>query len=686
MAGGPTTYRLSTARFRDVSAWYHIVLTWDTTQGTAADRVRLYVNGTQLTAFDSSTDPSQNFDGGINRAKQHNFGFEDYSSGVNFLDAYLAECHFIDGSAKVPGDFAETDATTGQWIPKLYSGSYGTNGFKLTFADNSAATATTLGKDSAGSNNWTPNNFSVTAGAGNDSLTDTPTSYGTGTSGGDVRGNFCVWNPLDSESGCTFANGNLEVSTNGGRVAVASFGVPTSGKWYWEGTFLGAGGTDGWIGAIPTINRGDGSGRYYRTNGQQLSGGSWTAYGASYGQNDVIGVALDQDNNTVTFYKNGTSQGAQTSVPLRDRLAACNNDGSAGWAFNFGQRAFAYPVSGFKALVDTNLTAPVVAKPNTVMDVKLYTGNGGTQSITGLGFNPDLVWLKIRNTAGSHGLWDAIRGTGARLDSGSTGAEDSTVGVTAFNSDGFTVGGPYNSSSNTWVAWAWDAGSSTVTNTQGSITSSVRANASAGFSIVTYTGNATAGATVGHGLGVSPSLCIFKRRNLTSNWLVLGSMLGANQYLWLETTNAAGSDTNIFNANSSTITLQNFTNYNANGGTYVAYCFAPVTGYSSFGSYTGNGSADGPFVYTGFRPRWILTKETTAANVWTINDTARDPYNAAKSNLWANQSSAEDTSTSGMDILSNGFKPRTSANYNNSGQTYIFAAFAENPFQYARAR
>jgi hypothetical protein len=334
------------------------------------------------------------------------------------------------------------------------------------------------------------------------------------------------------------------------------------------------------------------------------------------------------------------------------------------------------------------------------MDVRLYTGTGSSLTPTStLGFNPDLIWIKSRSAATDHALYDAVRGAQARLESNTADAEvTSDGGVTAFNSAGFTVGtlAQVNTSSATYAAWAWDAGSSTVTNTSGSISSQVRANASAGFSIVTYTGTG-ANATVGHGLGVSPSLLIIKSRGTARNWIVWHSAFGAagsTDYLYLNSTLEKGGDGGDFWWNttvpSSTVfSLGSSVAVNESTVNYVAYCFAPVAGYSSFGSYTGNGSADGPFVYTGFRPRWVMVKNSTSNgggnSSWLLVDTARGDYNVVNSFLLANTTGAEG-SVGYLDILSNGFKLRATGDRVNASATYIYAAFAENPFQYARAR
>jgi hypothetical protein len=374
----------------------------------------------------------------------------------------------------------------------------------------------------------------------------------------------------------------------------------------------------------------------------------------------------------------------------------------ANGSINFGQRPFAYPVSGFKALCTANLPAPVVTKPSTVMDVKLYTGNGSTQTISGLGFSPDLVWIKNRTLAVSHVLQDTVRGVSTYLASDLTAAEAtySSLGITAFNSDGFTVadvtnggyrvnGAPGTAFGGSYAAWCWDAGSSTVTNTQGSISSQVRANASAGFSVATLTTPNSGTFTVGHGLNVAPSLVICKARNQAFTWIVYHRSAGAGNVLVLNTTAASAANATIWqNTNpSSTLVYGDVTNWGT--ANYVMYSFAPVAGYSSMGSYVGNGSSDGAFVHTGFRPRFILIKRTDSSGQWTMYDTARDSSNASKTPLAPNESTAESGFTSGynLDILSNGFKWRDAGMVNNaSGGTYIYFAVAESPFQYARAR
>ena len=691
------------ALFRDPSAWYHIVFYTDTTNATASDRLRIYVNGVRQDV--TGTFPSQNLDLSFNQAIAHNIG--RYHTGSEYFSGYLADIHFIDGQALDPTSFGEFSATTGVWMPKAYTGTYGTNGFRLNFADNSAATATTLGKDAAGSNNWTPNNLSVTAGAGNDSLVDVPTNgseVDTG-SGGQVRGNYCTLNPLDKSSSVDLSNGNLTNVGTTTNVMCRSTIFVSSGKWYYEVTLATYSGNPifGWASSSANLASWVGNSTSswgYAANAMKYSNGGGSSYGASFGAGDVVGVAADLDAGTLVFYKNGVSQGTAYSNLSGALCPAFSSGASTTVDFNFGQRPFAYTApSGYKALCTANLPAPVVTKPSTVMDVVLYTGTGSTLTPTSsLGFSPDLVWIKSRSAATDNTLYDAVRGAQARLESNTTDAEvTSDNGLTAFNSAGFTLGtlAQVNTSSATYAALCWDAGSSTVTNTQGSITSQVRANASAGFSIVTYTGNATGGATVGHGLGVAPAMFIVKSRSLSESWPVYHASLGATKLLRLEGTGAEETVSTAWNNTAPTSTVfslgspSGFTN--SNGATYVAYCFAPVAGYSSFGSYTGNGSAsgDGPFVFCNFRPRWILTKRTDSTNNWTIIDASRNSYNVSNSALFPNLSAQESTNAEyAFDILSNGFKVRGTPgdSVNVSGATYIYAAFAEFPFSYARAR
>jgi len=577
-----------------------------------------------------------------------------------------------------------------------------------------------LGYDAAGSNDWTPNNFSVTAGAGNDSLVDSPTRYGTDTGvGGEVRGNYATLNPLSVASAYTLSNGNLQFSAtssiNGVSYTKGTQGV-SSGKWYWEVTPTDVGGglnfatgivlASSSVVSTGTINLVT-DGYVYHSDGNKYSGGSSSAYGATLANNDVVGVALDLDAGTLTFYKNNTSQGTAytglsgTFSPLVTLHTGGVSRSIAGNC-NFGQRPFAYTApSGFKALCTTNLPEPTIAEGSDYFNAVTYTGNNQTlQSITTVGFQPDLIWIKNRN-ASNHVLVDAVRGRGFHLASNLTNAEatdSSTQGVTAFLSNGFSVEadpasyGSVNDGTNPYVAWNWKANGAGSSNTAGTISSTVSANTTAGFSIVTYTGNGTNGASVGHGLGVAPAMVIVKQRNgSTYSWTVQHTSVAASSVLALESTSAAFSRSTSFNSTyptSTVFSLGTDLGTNSSSGTYVAYCFAPIAGYSAFGSYTGNGSTDGPFVFTGFRPAFVMYKRTDTTGDWWIQDVKRSTFNPLNAILYPNASSSEYTAGSNqIDYLSNGFKLRTTnAAANASGGTYVYMAFAENPFSISLAR
>ena len=546
-----------------------------------------------------------------------------------------------------------------------------------------------------------------------DSLVDVPTN-GTQTDtgvGGEVVGNYATLNPLKTVS-YALSNGNLDFSQPAsGSGTVGTVAIPFSGKWYWEITpthstgeyFYGIIGEPSVSSNLTTASQpsnfvmagyAGGDGKIYKNSYTAIQTGlPYRATGY------VWGIAVDVDANTIQFYVNGATYGSAVSTSLTSGvvylpwISSGNNSGATHTgSVNFGQRPFAYTApSGFKALCTANLPAPVVTKPSTVMDVALYTGNASARSITGIGFSPDFVWIKGRSGATDHALYDIVRGAEKDLVSNSTAAETTqSTGLTAFNSDGFSIGtlAKLNTNSATYAGWCWDAGSSTVTNTQGSITSTVRANASAGFSIVTYTGVGVNNTTIGHGLGVAPRLIIIKSRSAAEFWIVLTTVInGSQDYGFLNSTATFADDIVSSTPTSTVFSVSNGPAVNGNTSTYVAYCFAPVSGYSSISSWTGNGSTDGPFVFTGMRPRWIMYKVTNVTGgSWILIDTARDPYNVSQQYMYANSSQAE-ASYGVFDILSNGFKIRTGdSQTNGSGNTYIYAAFAESPFNYSRAR
>ena len=336
---------------------------------------------------------------------------------------------------------------------------------------------------------------------------------------------------------------------------------------------------------------------------------------------------------------------------------------------------------------------PAITKPNLHFDTTLYTGTGSNGlAVTNGGFQPDLIWLKSRNNTYYHNLLDSVRGAGVRLFSNLTDAESDNDCQSSFDSNGFTLNadaGGVNNSTTTYVAWQWKGGGTAVSNTSGTITSSVSANPTAGFSVVTYTHNGTNAATVGHGLGVTPSFIINKQRSAAStNWRCYHASLTAGYNIQLNLTQAQGTAADIFQTAPTSSVFTPGNGDSASGQTMVAYCFAPIAGYSAFGSYTGNGSTDGPFVHLGFKPRFILIKSSSNTERWLLWDTARDTFNIIGKDLVPNTTAAEGGASSAMDIVSNGFKLRSvsSSAYNSNGYTYIYAAFAEAPFKFASAR
>jgi len=326
-----------------------------------------------------------------------------------------------------------------------------------------------------------------------------------------------------------------------------------------------------------------------------------------------------------------------------------------------------------------------IDKPSDYFNTVLYTGNGSTQSITGVNFRPDWVWLKGRSVVAGHNLHDVVRGVNKQLYTNTSDAEETlTTLVTSFDSDGFSLGsnGNANSNTHTFVAWNWSAGGSASSNSDGSVTSTVSANTTAGFSIGTYTGTGSA-TTVGHGLGVTPQMIIVKNRGASSDWRVFHEDVGNTKWLQLNDTSASQTSSTMWNdtsPTSSVFSIGTSGGVNTSSGTYVFYAFCEKKGYSKFGSYTGNGNADGTFVYTGFKPAMIIWKRTDAGNSWSIKDNKRDPINPADERLRPNTSDAADTNEN-VDFLSNGFKCRASGdNQNASGSVFIYMAFAESPF------
>ena len=690
---GPTYFDTPMA-FTDTSRWYHVHLKVDLNQSTTAEKYRVWIDGVEQTF-------SYTVQGGVQETNvdlfqngtTHNIG-RYIGNSSQHLGMYLAELHAVDGTAHDPTDFGNFDAN-GIWIPKTVTGlTYGTNGFYLDFSDNTSTT--TLGEDQEGSNDWTLNGFVDTSNQVSDSPTD----------------NHVTWAPYFTGSYATLTEGNLTVkgntSADSGQTRTT---IPViRGKFYAEFTVTGTNSTYPQLGIMrkedgdlanngnPQVGTVANSVAYY-SNGSKYIGGTGSTYGASVTTNDIVSIALDADNGAIYFAKNGQwADGAgnsnqtfanavaafewESGISHLISVAAYNT--SSGYSANFGQRSFTYtPPTGFLALSENNIT---------VDDQNLES--------------PDFVWIKSRGAARHHGIWDSVRGAGKLLQSSSADAEtDRPYGVLEFNTNGFTLGPEdpswhYNEPGIDEVAWCWKAGTSFsngVGENGATIASSGKVNTESGFSIVSYTGDDAASATVGHGLSQAPEMVIVKnRQEAISNpaWPVYHSSLGATKFLDLQTTAAQGTATSVWNdtaPTSSLVTIGTADSVNS-GSTHIMYCFHSVEGFSKFGSFIGDGStsASGPFVYLGFRPAFVILKPAEESRDWRMYDSKRNSYNRAEDPLQANTTAIEsnESGTGGVDFLSNGFKVRTNnpVIYNSSTKKIIYMAFAENPFKYSNAR
>ena len=737
-----TANRITTTQvFRDVSAWYHIVLAVDTTQGTAANRVKIYVNGNQITDFSAASYPSENEEGHINEAIQHEIS--SYDGSGSYHDGYLAEVNFIEGAQKVPADFGET-GDYGEWKPKKYGGAYGNEGFYLDFKSSGVGTASssTVGADRSGNDNhWTSNNITAT-----DQVVDTPTN------------NFSTMNQLANsdvlEAGtCAFSEGNLQTSwTNTDTTVVSgktySTVLPTTGKWYWEFNIkVLAQTTRGYVG-VGEFEEMDLYGDGQNDKSYQLGVGTarrLQAYGNEFDNTfsaveaaDIWSFAVDWTGTSSKFWmrkNNGSWEGggdpADGSDPTKTysktnpNSSMCPYHGAGSGSannvstiiHNFGQDSsfagnktaqgetdsngigdFYYePPADYLALCTSNLP-DVAIIPSEYFNTVIYTGTGSSnaQNADGITGGVDFLWTKCRSHAKQHILVDDIRGGNNNLMADSTEVENSasnrsiTLGDSSFTLN--SNSGHLNENAKTYVSWMWRANGSGGSNTTGSINSTVSANADAGFSIVSYTGNATSGATVGHGLSKAPQLILLKSRSAVTDFVVYSETIGAGKFLRLSSHVAADTSSAVFNdtaPTSSVFSLGNNSDPNSNGEPYIAYCFHSVDGYSKVGSYNGNGAADGVFVNTGFRPAFILCKHTSSGQSWQIHDTKRDTFNLAKKVLFPDIENVEqdDAANGACDITSNGFKWRMAdADQNGNNALYTFLAIAETPFKHANAR
>ena len=719
LQGGTTVFRRSSQLFRDTAKFGQLIISCDTTQGTEANKLLAYFNNEAVTWATTNAITTC----GFNTAAVSTFGG---ANAANFWDGYFARRIFLDGKCLQDGSVATTDfgrvsADTGQWVSKTYAGSFaGANSDYLDFA-NSAD----LGNDVSGNNNdWTTNGGISSA----NQYTDTPTN------------SYAVLSPIDGTARGTISIGNTKSAISSAGDCTRGTLYPSTGKWYFEALITKPAGAGylgvGVVGAKqsqnnPTAIAQVASGVWsYRDDGYPMNNATNLAVTTTYATGDRVRVAFDADAGYLWWAVNGVwinsgnpSTGAN---PMYSNLSAStwggfafivNHLGSSGGAaiINSGAQAFrgeyssgtasssgytgtGNPPTGFSALCTANLPTPAIIKPALHFNAKTRTGTGATYSVTGELFAPDLVWTKGRSGATDHALYDSVRGVQKQLESNTTTAESTeATGLTAFNSDGYTAGAlaQMNTNAATYIDWLFKGGGAAVSNTDGSITSSVSANTTAGMSIVTYTGTGTS-ATIGHGLGVVPKMYIIKGRNTTVayGWFVYHTSLTSAAYrLELQSTaaQANGGSPGQFNSTAPTTSVfsignSSFPEVNENTKNYVALCFAEVEGFSKAFAYTGNLSTDGPFVYLGFKARWIILKSSTTAENWFLFDTARGTYNIIPVELYPNLSNAEGSDNK-IDVDSNGFKVRTSSStINASGATIIGFAIAEAPMKYATAR
>jgi hypothetical protein len=584
----------------------------------------------------------------------------------------MADIHFVDGTAitDIAGTFLQDWAFDGQSIPtpKVVSGlSYGTNGFHLAFADTAA-----FGDDTSGNgNDWTPTGF-----VAGDQTADVP---------GRV---YTRWNPLDAQLPARIGDGGRSVGTTSNENTRATLAV-SSGKFYWE-----CSGGQHLVGVqkanVPISGLTESVG-YFGFDGQKYIAGVASAYGATWAGSDVIGVALNLDDLEIEFFKNNVSQGV-ISISAGE-YAPWDRSSSGTMTYRFEAAAWSYtPPTGFLPLSTDNFETPLHAGKNW-FDANLRAGTNADASITSLSFRPDLLWSKDRNAGSNHRLFDVLRDPQLgdnELCSNTTGAEgaSASLGIT-FDANGYSldVDVGSNDEPNTtgvnYVDWLWKAGGAGVANTDGTISSTVSVADAGHFSIVTWTGTG-ANATVGHGLPGAAEMVIVKRRDTTGNWPTQHPAIVAANSLYLNTTAATAAATTVWNSTKPTSTVFSTgtsTDVNASGGTYIAYLFRSVPGLCKVGSYTGNGSADGPLIWLGFTPRWIMRKRVDSTSDWQIIDTAREAINPSDTPLWANLSNAESPDLAfNVDILSDGFKLRGSTattNLNASGGLYLYLAMAD---------
>ncbi len=778
-ATNSASYILSTNNlFRDFSAWYNIHIMGDLNNGTASEKLKFFINGVEASY---ATDNRGSYTSLVG-LKAGAWTIGDYYGYSYPTGSSIARWAFVDNSTLAASYFGEFK--DGVWIPKALAGiTWGSAGHLLEFgATGTSQNSSGIGADTSGeTNHWAVANI-----AAHDVLPDSPTNNFATMNPlmiGDARVHSSA---VYSEGNLKVLAGGYSTSTVGG--GFSSIAIPSDKKIYVEvcetnSTEFGAGVLIQDHVQNNTQMSGNGSVTYY--NRSVIVNGTETDYGSSAGAGglgvarlaagDVLGIAVDGATGKVWFHRNGTyfkSPSTNNSGTTGNPSAGSNEIGTvtnttainpSGNLFffltgnsstdnlfiNFGQDStfagnksagsetdangeglFQYAVpTDYVCLHSGNMSDPAIgpaqsSQADDYFNTVLYTGNGSTQSITGVGFQPDWSWLKARDGAGSgrqHMLFDSLRGATKDLNSHNTSAEATvSTSLTSFDSDGFSIGADsdVNTNAESFVSWNWNAGGAPTANnsagngatpTAGSVkidgsnlgsalagslaATKLSANTTAGFSVVTWTAASDSG-TVAHGLTSAPEMIIAKPLGDGTNWYVMhtpGAVVPASNVLNLDSTAAAfNPGVNHFDDTYPTSTVFSFGGYlgdDLSNDDKVAYCFHSVEGYSKIGSYTGNGNADGTFVYTGFRPAWIMVKQSSGGSTgWLIYDTARDTFNEADAVLQAHVTTAEVTAAD-IDIVSNGWKFRTNDSaVNGSSATYIYLAFAEAPFKFANAR
>ena len=700
-AGGDT-HSSTQPRHTDYSAWYHVVAQRDHSAGT----VKLYINGTEIGSASATGSPGLFNQSGDNAVLIGLYADPDYgSSGWN---GYMAEFNFLESKLE-PTDFARTN-DDGVWVPKDLSGltsdQYGAKGFRLKF-DSSAG----LGDDSAptGGNHASANDFTAvgfdtaaisSSNEDNDiDYNDTPTN------------NYAVLNPLNIyDTNVTYSQANLRANYGAGGSATVFVDMPMAdGKYYWECTLKVQ--VEGWAGVItedyekrdsinPFSDNSDGWSYNFSgssDNQKNHNGSNSSSHGVT-AADDTIGFLLDIPSGTLKIEINGATQSNSefTNIPTNKRLFVAFNigggSGNVNMDWNFGQMPFIHEPTGYQHVATNNLPEPTIKNGKEHFDCLTWSGDGTNgRDISGLNFQPDLVWIKRRNGANQHNLYDSVRGVTKHLTPDNNYNQSTTANsLTAFNSDGIQVGtgASDNTSSpaSTYVGWCWKAGGTAVTNDDGSTQSTISANSDAGFSIVTWTGTGS-NTTVGHGLSSAPELVFIKNYGTnTTDWVVQSTEIAANEYLHLNASNSVPGSPNASYSNgahtASVLNIGSFSHVNESSGSLIAYCWHSVEGYQKIGRFKGNNNSDGPFVYTGFSIQWVMIKAIDSSQPWLIWDVERTPSNPTGKPIRANSNVIEDDfSTVKIDILSNGFKIRGGHPYhNNSGEEYLYMAIASNPF------